>query len=274
MFGSRWVLSKDMGGVGNSASRIASQFCKYSTLLCVCMSTCTCKRASATIGVLIRVEGRELLQLIPIKVLFMPPPCSECPHVIKLSLTAASKYNALIPLTRAYKKELSVAEAWIKSLHKSSVAGGLWLSVALFQTVEVREWESERWGGEWRSVTARSLISPFECKAVIYLIAGAELQHQSVNHCLLGMMWGVMNGIRGLLRLWGSMQTLTSWLCCWCLPCCFALFCCCVDQILNPFKNLRIFVEIYSCYTSVSHHGRVCSGISTVHSTGLNSISY
>lgn len=54
MCGSRKVLSKDVGGVGDSASRIDSVFCKYCTV-------CTCPLAFAnvfaSICVLIRVWG-------------------------------------------------------------------------------------------------------------------------------------------------------------------------------------------------------------------------
>lgn len=103
MCGSRKVLSKDVGGVGDSASRIDSVFCKYCTV-------CTCPLAFAnvfaSICVLIRVwGGGTSLQLIPIKVLFKPPPCAQCPLVINLQLIELPrKHKALIALTRAFKE--------------------------------------------------------------------------------------------------------------------------------------------------------------------------
>lgn len=85
------VLSRNMGGGGDSGSRIDSHFCKYSTPQCVCTCPPARLHVSASTGVLIRVKGRESLQLIPMKVLFRPPPRSECPHVINPWLIVASK---------------------------------------------------------------------------------------------------------------------------------------------------------------------------------------
>lgn len=90
-------------------------------------------------------------------------------------------------MTRAFKRELRGAGARIKSPHKSSVAGG---AAAVGGTLsDGLKWGNEKvkdGGGERRSAAARSVIPPFECKAVIDLIVGARLQRPGEIHCLLG----------------------------------------------------------------------------------------
>lgn len=70
-------------------------------LSCVRLPTCTC--ACHFILALISVRGRASLPLIRIKVMFMPPPRSECPRAVKpAAYCRLLKHKALIALTGAF----------------------------------------------------------------------------------------------------------------------------------------------------------------------------
>lgn len=172
----RRVLSKGTGGVCESASQSDTDLHVVYTHL---------TRTHLHLSAIVCVNHHRGEEVISANTSKTPAHVASCDKRVAYrrlwNIKLPSFWQGLL------KKKLRGAEAWIKALHKSSVAGGLRLSVALCQTVEAGEWESERWGGEWRSAAGRTLILPFECKAVTDVIAGVQLQHQSEMHCPLGL---------------------------------------------------------------------------------------
>ena len=120
-------------------------------LHCVYMPTCICKCVCLHLCVNQGMGGGTSLQLIPIKVLFKPPPCAQCPRVINLQLIELPrKHKALIALTRAFKEGAEAEqrpESSCYTNHLSLVGCGC----HQHSLRRSREWENERCGSEWRS---------------------------------------------------------------------------------------------------------------------------